>query len=246
MTELHRNLITGKDAIAKVVLGGKSFFTLVSKGTGKRYTYKFAAPKSQLKDGNTDFDVIFVAVLTGPDNTTNYSYVGQIFPQRTGLQYNHGRKARQRAEAPSVKAIKWFLDQLNGNGTHLDKVEFWQEGKCARCGRKLTVDDSVAAGFGPDCAGMMNVPYGRPKPGKVAEGTTSMEEGAKVEAEMHEAEAEADREQTERDEAAKFAARKAMEQTTKLRLVEDVSEAPDEDISEAGGNLDMFRDNFKG
>jgi hypothetical protein len=31
-------------------------------------------------------------------------------------------------------------------------VEFWHEGKCCRCGRKLTVPASIASGIGPECA----------------------------------------------------------------------------------------------
>jgi len=179
-------------------MGGKSTFTLVSTSSGTRFTYKFSTPKEQLSDGNTDFDVIFIKVLSGSDNETGYQYLGQVFPKRSGLQYNHGRKSRVGDTAPSVKAIRWFLHQLQGEGSNLNKVEFWHEGRCARCGRKLTVPESVETGFGPDCAVMMHVPYGRL--------SITVDE---AEAEMHRIEVEADREQTVRDEINKMKARVA-------------------------------------
>jgi hypothetical protein len=27
----------------------------------------------------------------------------------------------------------------------------WHEGSCARCGKKLTVPESIESGFGPEC-----------------------------------------------------------------------------------------------
>lgn len=194
----HRKQITSKSIMRSVVMGGKSTFTLVSTSSGTRFTYKFSTPKEQLSDGNTDFDVIFIKVLSGSDNETGYQYLGQVFPKRSGLQYNHGRKSRVGDTAPSVKAIRWFLHQLQGEGSNLNKVEFWHEGRCARCGRKLTVPESVETGFGPDCAVMMHVPYGRL--------SITVDE---AEAEMHRIEVEADREQTVRDEINKMKARVA-------------------------------------
>ena len=34
-------------------------------------------------------------------------------------------------------------------------VEVWHEGICGRCGRKLTVPESVERGLGPECAGLV-------------------------------------------------------------------------------------------
>jgi len=32
------------------------------------------------------------------------------------------------------------------------QVQFWHEGRCGRCNRRLTVPESITLGFGPDCA----------------------------------------------------------------------------------------------
>jgi hypothetical protein len=33
-----------------------------------------------------------------------------------------------------------------------DKLEVWHEGRCGRCGRRLTVPESIESGLGPECA----------------------------------------------------------------------------------------------
>lgn len=36
-------------------------------------------------------------------------------------------------------------------------VQFWHEGRCGRCGRRLTVPGSIEIGFGPDCASELGI-----------------------------------------------------------------------------------------
>ena len=52
----------------------------------------------------------------------------------------------------SVQAFIWFLNRIEADKP-TDGFEFWHEGKCGRCGRKLTVPESIEAGIGPECAG---------------------------------------------------------------------------------------------
>jgi hypothetical protein len=33
----------------------------------------------------------------------------------------------------------------------------WHEGRCGRCGRKLTVPESIESGFGPECASILGL-----------------------------------------------------------------------------------------
>jgi hypothetical protein len=132
-------------AIKEFVLSGKAFFTLVSKKTGARFTYRVAPPK----DG---VGIHFVNVLVGPDNWTNYKYFGHI---RDG-KFAVGKKSKIDASAPSVQAFAWFWKNLD---TCLSQMDFWHEGKCGKCGKKLTVPASVSCGFGPECADAMGVPW---------------------------------------------------------------------------------------
>lgn len=57
--------------IARFLTGGKAYLTLTSKRTDQSYTYRV----SKCKDKETLF---FVAVLDGPDNWENYSYIGTL------------------------------------------------------------------------------------------------------------------------------------------------------------------------
>jgi hypothetical protein len=52
----------------------------------------------------------------------------------------------------SVKAFDWFFNNRVSCNTDLpESVEFFHEGRCGKCGRKLTTPESVTAGFGPEC-----------------------------------------------------------------------------------------------
>lgn len=124
------------------ILGGNATVTLVSRRTGDRFTYRVrrAPPRS----GQTEEQLpYFVSVLTGPDNTRDYSYLGTIFPDGN-FRLTKGSKIS--ANAPSAKAWDWTWHNLD-----TDRVEVWHEGICSRCGRPLTDPASVAAGLGPTC-----------------------------------------------------------------------------------------------
>ena len=144
MTE--RAQLSGASRQFSFVTAGRATFTLQSKRTGERFTYRVCAPQ---KDGrlDTEANVRFVKVLTGSDNESDYQYAG--FFRVDDFVFRHGgAKARIGVTAPSVKAIEWFLRNL---GSTL--VEVWHEGSCGRCGRTLTVPESIEIGLGPICMG---------------------------------------------------------------------------------------------
>jgi hypothetical protein len=86
----------------------------------------------------------FVSVLQGPDNQSDYAFIGTIFG---GEQYRHGGKSKVSADAPSAKAFAWSWANLDS-----DEIEVWHSGKCSRCSRELTDPESIARGLGPICA----------------------------------------------------------------------------------------------
>jgi hypothetical protein len=140
MNTTHSHRMTDVAQIKTFVRGGKARFTLVSTATGVRVTFKVSASK--------DGKVHFVKVLTGPDNVNAYTFLGTIFSDGA---YRHGRNSQIGHDAPSAKAFAWFFDHVAIGD--VSKVEFWHEGRCGRCGRVLTVPESIATGFGPECAG---------------------------------------------------------------------------------------------
>lgn len=141
-------MITAITAIAAFLFAGRAKFTLVSVATGARYTYRVT------KAAN-DEGPWFVSVLTGSDNEADYSYMGCVFPDKLG-RVVHTRKSRIGSDAPSAKAFAWYLSQLEAaNEDALGKVEFYHSGCCGRCGRELTVPESIETGLGPVCAGLV-------------------------------------------------------------------------------------------
>lgn len=137
--------ITGRDAISNYIAAGRARFTLVSKATGSRFTYKVTAPK----DAAPGSCFYFVSVLTGADNEGSYTYAGIL----NARGFKTTPKSKISADAPSVKGFDWLIKSLMLNPANLGAVEFWHDGKCGRCGRALTVPESVASGIGPVCAG---------------------------------------------------------------------------------------------
>lgn len=137
MTE-HR--LTGD--VRNFVRGGKALFTVRSERTGTRFTYKVVKAKDRE-------DLFFVKVLSGPDNTSSYTYIGAIF----GDQFRSTAKSRVSPDAPSFKAFAW----LNANLGNLPKmVSLFHHNHCGRCGRVLTDPTSIETGIGPICASKTN------------------------------------------------------------------------------------------
>ena len=121
---------------------GAAKFTLKSVKTGGRFTYR-------IKESN-DGKVFFVSLLTGTNNENDYSYMGVI---GAGGEFRRTAKSRVTEESLGYQAFNWFWRQIaSGSGSPLNPVvEFWHEGCCGRCGRALTVPESIERGIGPEC-----------------------------------------------------------------------------------------------
>lgn len=120
-------------------LAGKSTFTVHNPSTGNRFTFK-------VTKGKADTAPHFVKVMTGPDNESSFTYLGTIFADG---RYAHGRKSTISMEAPSAKAFTYVWRNIDSLP---ESLEFLHAGKCCRCGRKLTTPESIARGYGSECA----------------------------------------------------------------------------------------------
>lgn len=145
--EAARNKFTDASQALAYIMAGRSTVTLRSNKTGTRFTYAVQAPKA---DEGQDASTLprFVKVLSGADNSRDYSYVGTVFD---GRKLTTTRKSVVTQDAPSFKAFAWTLAKLNAGEMPAD-LEVWHEGRCGCCGRKLTVPTSIASGIGPTCA----------------------------------------------------------------------------------------------
>ena len=150
MTE-NAHLLTPADAY-RFMLAGKATLTLVDTTGGQRFTYKVEAPK----DADPARPVSFVKLLNGPDNWQNYRYLGALFGAGATADFRLTRKSCAGPDAPSVRLFAAVLAGLKA-GTLPAHVQVWHEGRCGRCGRKLTVPASIATGIGPECAAIMGI-----------------------------------------------------------------------------------------
>lgn len=136
MTAMERARVPG------FVLAGHAVFTLRSKTTDRRFTYKMVQNKDKP-------ELYFIHLLVGPDNTKDYSYIGCYYRDS---KYFHPcqtyRDVPRRNRPLSMQALQYFFDNLY---TIPDDLVVYHEGKCARCGRKLTTPESIELGFGPEC-----------------------------------------------------------------------------------------------
>jgi hypothetical protein len=138
--------------IQAFMIAGNAVVTFKSLKTGTHFTYKIS-PAPDQATGEPRKDFFFVGVLSGSDNTSDYKYLG--FFNTTQMVYRHGTaKSKIAADASSAKAFAWVFNQVFIRREMPDDVlEVWHEGKCGRCGRRLTVPESIASGFGPECRG---------------------------------------------------------------------------------------------
>jgi hypothetical protein len=135
-------------AVLLFIQAGNATLTIVSRKSSARYTFKFVRPRPKPGERRPTW----VRWLTGPDNETDYNFLGTLWEGPNGLAYVHSRKSKMPEDATCVKVLTWLVKCLNtGNDTKLAQSEIWHEGRCGRCGRKLTVPSSIASGFGPEC-----------------------------------------------------------------------------------------------
>ena len=126
--------------LKQFILGGNATFTLHNTLKGTHLTFKVQQSKQEK-------DLFFVKVLTGSDNEADYTYLGLI---KNNI-YWHGRKSRISRDAISARAFEWFWSNISRLP---DGLQVMHNGRCGRCGRTLTVPESIASGFGPECIKM--------------------------------------------------------------------------------------------
>lgn len=141
-------------SVVAFVEGGKATFTLVNARTGGRYTYRVARPDPKPGEregsarGSGSAMRFFVSVLDGPDNTRDYAYIGCVYADGA---FRHGRKSRLAPGAVAVLGFEWFWRRRDRLAEY-PHVEVHHMGTCGRCGRALTVPESITTGLGPVCA----------------------------------------------------------------------------------------------
>lgn len=132
------------EEIKQFIFAGNATFTVENTETGNRFTYKVTTPK-----GDKAGEVYFVNLLSGPDNTSDYTYMGIVNKAKT--YFKTTAKSKVSPSAVSAMGFSWLVDMTKNGMALPEKVEFHHAGRCGRCGRKLTTPESIKAGFGPEC-----------------------------------------------------------------------------------------------
>lgn len=122
------------------ITAGKATFTLEGRDT--RYTFRVRTP--------TRGATLFVSLLTGPDNTRDYTYMGVLHPATGYVRLT--RASTYTDISTPVIALRWALAIVWTGGILPAPARLMHVGRCGRCGRALTVPSSILAGIGPECA----------------------------------------------------------------------------------------------
>ncbi len=143
-------ILQTRDKQREYMLAGRALFTIKNKDSGNRFTFKVS--KKETENAQT---LYFIKVLSGPSNDSDYTYLGTVFLNDDKGEFKSTRGSQVSADAPSFKAFKWLFNMLQAGKELPPQVEFYHEGRCGRCGRRLTVPESIESGFGPECISMI-------------------------------------------------------------------------------------------
>lgn len=147
------------------VLAGNATFTLEipaafakERNTKPHYTYKvtYSEPNGQWAEA------YWVGLLTGSDNENSFSRLGKLDPVTGEVRLVRGACATETSYCfrllERALACVWDRETVRMEAAGFD---LHHEGKCGKCGRKLTVPSSVESGIGPECAKKMGVGHTR-------------------------------------------------------------------------------------
>lgn len=139
------------------VTGGRAVFTIEcpgawmhQRGACAHYTYRVS--RKEAEPGSQWGDTYFVSLLTGPQNESDYTYLGILDAESGAVRLT--RASRMGDDCLAVTLLRRVLARLwAGEADAITAAGFdvHHEGRCCRCGRTLTTPDSIAAGIGPEC-----------------------------------------------------------------------------------------------
>ena len=141
---IQKAQLQSTDAIREFIFGGNARFTLKSKKTGNHISFRI----KKAKDGDAYF---ISAAKQADEGAGGFNYAGWMKAGETKVRTS----AKSNVNLSGARAaLDWTLRNVN-KAEMPAQLEVWHEGKCCRCGRKLTDPVSVARGIGPECFGKM-------------------------------------------------------------------------------------------
>ena len=160
------------------ILAGRSILTCRSRRTGARMTMRFSRPDDERNNEYAQSHYhatkgkekpIWVSLYGGPegDFTTggadrrNWKFIGTIWPSarndRPEATFRKSPKSPLTDTHAAVLTAAWIASRLSSPDSLMENADWWHEGVCGRCGRRLTVPESIDTGFGPECVKRMGL-----------------------------------------------------------------------------------------
>lgn len=141
------------DKALKFILAGRCEFVAISGKTGVKIVYEMK--RKQSNRGNGDEFIYYLKTKID----SQMVYAGVIFYDKTTelFKFVQGVKGKVSAFHVNIKSILYILNNFNKGRTTLN-LRIYHVGKCGRCGRKLTDEQSILTGLGPTCARLSKTP----------------------------------------------------------------------------------------
>ncbi len=136
------------------LLGGRAVFTVEptlefcqSHCIPQHFTFKISR--------KSDKHPHFAYLLTGPDNGSDYTYIGMVDPLYPKVLLLT-KKSKFTEDTWAVKILRRVLVRILADETDAITAAGWgvlHNGHCGKCGRLLTDPESIRCGIGPRCRG---------------------------------------------------------------------------------------------
>jgi len=128
------------DKIRRFILAGNSYFTVMNVVTNNKLTFHVI----RLKEKSPWF-------VWATNKKSKYCFLGTIFPHAKGGIYKLGiRNGRFTKDSIINKSFEYLWKKMLSNSLP-EKIVFYHDSKCGRCGQRLTDPKSIERGFGPHC-----------------------------------------------------------------------------------------------
>ena len=125
---------------------GKGYFTVKDEDTGTHRTFR-VSPEQSWCDGKT-----VISLLTGSSNTSSYTGIGFVTNEGVQLWKKYS------SDTPLAKSVDRLVADARGAAQltlEMAKQHVLTSENCYVCGKLLTDPDSIEAGIGPVCRGLV-------------------------------------------------------------------------------------------
>lgn len=137
--------IVKHNKIKRFIFAGNSYFTVVNEKTKNKLTFHVTKPKE-----NSPW------FIWATNKKGKYCFLGTIFQRTEGIKYYWGwKKGRFTEDSIINKSFEYLLKKMLTDSLP-KSLTFYHDGKCGRCGRRLTDPKSIKRGFGPYCFSLLS------------------------------------------------------------------------------------------